>query len=240
MSDWSKNLQSFIQQYSLHFKSAVLVGSLVYGATFKETSDIDLIILLRNEDEWDKACNFFLHHANNSAFIQQTKELYRTQKGDYFCLKFKHAEIMYSIDFIPISFFDKAIQDFKNKTSVIYHKITNQPQTNNYEFGSAEHRITIPKENYTYSHCTTVSSPLFIIKDTVCYLGILLDKLLTGYSSIWGPEEVFQKFISIGIQKMFSENKFSDPASIMRSVNRYSQLQKEYILQQTIKIRSLF
>lgn len=233
--DWEKNLNSFIKDYRDKFRSCFMVGSLVYQNKFSKNSDIDLVIVLNNLREWDYACKTFLKDA--AEFISETKRLYKKNKAQYFCLKFKYRDILYSVDFVPKDFFANAIQDLNKKKSTMYYKITNEPQTNSYEFGCRSKRISIKKINVFHKKSVSVSSPLYTIKDNNFYFGIMIDKLITGYLYLWssdGDEDRINELCLNAMLKWILINKGNKMKDIIGSLNRIKTLPQKHVRKQIL------
>ncbi len=232
---WKPNLNDFVKKYQDKFDACFMVGSLVYQRKFSEKSDIDLIIIINNLEDWKYACRDFLGEL--SEFISETIDLYKKNKVEYFCLKFRYKEVLYSIDFILNDFFDKAMNDLNKKNSVIYYKITNKEQKNNYEFGYKEQRILVKKENIFRKKSVLISSPLHIIKNNNFYFGIILDKLMTGYICLWDNKKLNQKTNELclkAISRWMSINNNNQIEDIIQSLNKIKLLPQKHITKQIL------
>jgi hypothetical protein len=231
--NWQLSLNDFKNSYSSVFPSCIMVGSLVYGARFKPTSDIDLLIEIDGVDGWKKACNLFLDMSCDNPFVITTLKKYEEKKGEYFCLKFSYKGIDYSVDFFNKSFVLRMIDDLSKIDNVVYYKITNKPQTNEYIMRCGDSEIFTPKENQHHeNNVVGVSSPLFYADISNFYWGIMLNKLLTGYYSIWSNNEFsegIEQLCAKGISRMLSVPKVGGIEKVFENLARYEKLPKEHI-----------
>jgi len=204
-----------------------MVGSLVYSKNFSEKSDIDLLIF-GDIKGWEKLC-FDFYEGDEENFFKETIELYKKGEVQYFCLKFKFKGIIYSVDFFLKSFLKNFALDLNNNK--LYFKITNKPQTNFYNQGCNNKRLIIPKINHKFNYGYSVSSPQYTINGSNYYLGILFDKILTGYiiiSEINNFNEKFQHSIFKYIFFIKKKNNFKSNQFILNSLNRFERFNKEH------------
>ena len=233
MINWRNNIKIFQEKYHDNLSSVFMVGSGVYTEQFNEDSDIDLVCIIQDTNEWDFVCREFLEKSQVNNFLNETTQSYLSKNAHYFCLKFTFQGIQYSADFITQKSFEKFIQDFNQTDTIEYYKATNKPQLNKYEFGCGEKKIIVPKKNILYEHAVLVSSPLFIKKDGFFYMGILLDKFLTGYNTLWdniGAEHLLRNFCREGIIRVLKNENIRDISDVLLGLNRYNAFPKEYRL----------
>lgn len=162
-------------------------------------------------------------------FFNETIKLYEKEQIQYFCLKFKFEGIIYSIDFFFETFLDRFISELSNDK--LYFKITNKPQTNSYKQGCNKKRLIIPKINQKFIYSYSVSSPQYTINENNYYIGILFDKILTGYFKISEKnsfEDKFSNFISKYILFIKEKNNFTSNKYILNSLNRCERFNDEY------------
>ncbi|MFT4303535.1 MAG: hypothetical protein ACMXYG_03150 [Candidatus Woesearchaeota archaeon] len=238
---WQESFDDFRKRYSEMFPWSVMVGSLVYGAEFKKTSDIDLLIGLDSIKDWQSICENLTDSTPD--FIKTTIRLYHENKGEYFCLKFQHQGIDYSADFFDLSFVKRMVKDINAPEDVIYYKLTNKPQTNSYLMTCGETRLHIPKRNIEYEHGVVgVSSPLFKIEPEKFFFGIMLDKLLTGYSSVWQQQDFDRNIEELcvqGLQRMLSDSNTETLRNAFANLARYERLPIAHINDQIKHYESL-
>lgn len=223
--EWEEVLKKFIKEYSNQFTSCIMVGSLVYGSEFRKDSDIDLIICYNKISEWEKAVDIFM---NNEEFKKKSLDIYN-KEAEYFCIKFIYQGIDFSVDFVSTEFTELILEKIDDKKTIVYNKITNKKQTNHYLFGSGDSKLEVKKENLLFPPCVTVSSPLHVINEDKYYWGILLDKLITGYTQCWGENSIWGKICLKAIQRMKSQKNVKDLRTALHSLNRFKRLPEEYI-----------
>lgn len=185
MIDWQANLNQFAGQYRPVLNSCFMVGSLVYQSKFRKTSDIDLIAVIDDLDFWRLICTEYVKTPDG--FAEESIDQYLSGAAQYLCLNYDFRGIPYSVDFVLPDFFRRAAAWLQKDRTVIYHRVTDQPIEDGYEFGCGMKRISPPKHNYRRDKSILVATPLCIV-DHDFYFGLHLDKLITGYQTLWGED----------------------------------------------------
>lgn len=175
MQQHKKALQYFLKQHP-GLGEVYLVGSLVYACADHCPGDVDLVILMESWEQWKNACVSL----ETEEFYTCTRRLYEKGKGHYFCVKFQQNGIKFSADFLFVEDLNDFIAAIRNKRNLLPFKLTNQAQRSSYLLGSGDEQVEVPKQNVRFGTVYGVSSDLFIQKDHF-HLGILADKLLTGF-----------------------------------------------------------
>jgi hypothetical protein len=225
---WRRNLCAFISRFRSAFLSLNLVGSLASSERPRPTSDVDAIAVIADLDAWRRACREF--SPGGAPFGEDSARLYETGAARYLCLNFDFAGVPYSLDFVLPDFFRRARADLSRGETIIYQRVTDKPITDGDEFGCGSKRISPAKTNTRQGRCILVATPLCIV-DRDFYLGLHLDKLLTGYHCLWGDDADVADFCAAGVQQLAGVSGL-DSREAVRSLNRYARLSAAQILKQ--------
>ena len=182
-------------------------------------------------NEWERACKYFIEK-DSTKFYKETIDCFKKDKCQYFCLKFYYLGQEYSIDFIPNTTIKKIINAYKKldqSYSEVY-KITNLPQNNSYCFKWGGVSFKERKKNTKLDNSYIINCPLYIKKEKLFY-GILLNKLLTGYKTVWDSnvnDKYLQRLVTVSMRKIFKANNDSNITTLIKSLTRYPRFTKEY------------
>lgn len=225
MRDWKKNLNTFLKKYEPLFVSSFLVGSLAYGGIFKENSDIDLVVIVRDLTAWKVLCEEL--DPKNKNLAQESINLYLNGEARSLFLNVTKEDIKYQIDVLLPSFFVRAKSDLNRNQTIIYQRVSNTTDEENYIFGHVDKRITVPKTHVRSGSVFLVSTPLCIVKEEF-YFGNLLEKLFTGYLCLTGNENQIKSFCTLGIKKMLGRGNAKSINDVIRSSVKYDRMSEEH------------
>ena len=169
MYDLEDLLKIFRKKYSHIISSAILVGSAVYLERLRSGGDIDLVVVMKDINEWKNACCAFCTEDADQV-ITNSMELFNQGKIQYFCLKFEIEGIPFSVDFILENILDCFTNNFDYYLNQKIYKVSPTKQNTYFLLGREPNTIRVEKENLPYKNLYRIYLPYGVIINNHFYL----------------------------------------------------------------------